>query len=268
VVYGFIADSLALLADAGHNLSDVMGLALAWAATMAARLRPTPRLSYGWRATSIWAALANAVLILVACGAIGWEAVTRLRAPHPVDAAIVMWVAALGVIVNGVSALLFHRHAAHDLNARGAYLHLASDAAISIGVVAAGAGVWFTGWAWIDPAVSLVVVAIIVVATWRLFRESLHLALGGVPPAIDPQAVHGFFLARSGVHAVHDLHVWAMSTTEVALTVHLVMPDGPPGDDFLADTARDLRARFGIDHATIQIERGDIECHLAPDHVV
>jgi cobalt-zinc-cadmium efflux system protein len=268
VVYGLIAHSLALLADAGHNLSDVMGLVIAWLAAMAARRRPTVRLSYGLRATSIWAALFNAVLILVACGAIAWEAIERLSAPHAVNATIVLWVAALGALVNGVSAWFFHSHASHDLNARGAYLHLLGDAAVSLGVVVGALVIAATGWYWVDPALSLAVVAVIVLTTWRLFRESLHLALGGVPLSIDPVAVRKFLATRAQVADVHDLHVWAMSTTEVALTAHLVMPNGHPGDGFLRELAHDLEQRFGIHHATIQIERGELACGLAPDSVV
>lgn len=266
--FGVIAGSLALIADAGHNLADVLGLVIAWFAAAAARRRPTPRLSYGLRATSIWAALFNATLIFVACGAIAWEAVHRFAAPRDIDGGIVIWVALAGVIVNGASALLFHQSAAHDLNAKGAYLHLLSDAAVSLGVVLAGVAIVFTGWRWVDPAMSLIVVTVIVFATRQMFRDALHLALGGVPPGIDPNAVRNFLGSHAGVVALHDLHVWAMSTTEVALTAHLVMPAGHPGDEFLRQICEALESRFGIHHATIQIEHGSIECRLAPDHVV
>ena len=268
ICFGVIAGSLALIADAGHNVADVLGLVIAWLAASAARREPTPRLSYGLRATSIWAPLINAGLILVACGGIAWEAVHRFATPREVDGSIVIWVALAGVVVNGASAWLFHRSAAHDLNAKGAYLHLLSDAAVSLGVVIAGIAIVYTGWRWVDPAMSIIVVAVIVVATWRLFRESLHLALGGVPPGIDPEQVRSFLGSHTGVVALHDLHVWAMSTTEVALTAHLVMPTGHPGDAFLRQICETLEVRFGIHHATIQIEHGSIECRLAPDHVV
>ncbi len=268
VGFGVIAGSLALIADAGHNLADVLGLIIAWLAVVGARRQPTPRLSYGLRATSIWAALINATLILIACGAIAWEAVHRFAAPREVDGGIMIWVALAGVIINGASAFLFQRSAAHDLNAKGAYLHLLSDAAVSLGVVLAGVAIVFTGWHWLDPATSLLVVSVIVIATWRMFRESLHLALGGVPGGIDPDQVRAFLGSHVGVVAMHDLHVWAMSTTEVALTAHLVMPGGHPGDEFLRQICEALEARFGIHHATIQIEHGSIECRLAPDHVL
>jgi cobalt-zinc-cadmium efflux system protein len=267
-VFGLMADSLALIADAGHNLADVLGLFIAWFALVATRRVPTIRLSYGLGATSIWAALINAALILVACGAIAWEAVHRFSAPREVDGQIVIWVALAGVVINGLSAVLFHRSAAHDLNARGAYLHLISDAAVSLGVVMGGLAIVLTGWSWIDPAISVMVVAVIVFATWRLFRESLNLALGGVPLGIDPEQVRTFLRSHAGVTALHDLHVWAMSTTEVALTAHLVMPTGHPGDEFLRQLCESLESRFGIHHSTIQIEHGSIECRLAPDHVI
>lgn len=265
---GVFAGSLALIADAGHNLSDILGLLVAWLASVASRWQPTRHLTYGLRATSIWAAVFNAMLILVACGAITWEAIERLRDPAPVDAMPVVWVALLGVVVNGASAWFFHRHAAHDLNAHGAFLHLLGDAGVSFAVVLAAIGIVFTGWHWLDPACSLVVVAVIVWASWRLLRQSAHLALGGVPRQIDPQAVRGFLASQPAITDVHDLHVWAMSTTEVALTVHLVAPSGHPGDDFLRRVTHELDRRFGIHHATIQIERGDHACALAPEHVV
>lgn len=268
VAVGVAAGSLALIADAGHNLSDIFGLVVAWIATIASRLRPTLRLTYGLRSTSIWAALFNAILVLLACGAIASEAIERLRAPESVNAPLVAWVALLGVVVNGASAWFFHRHAAHDLNARGAFLHLLADAGVSFAVVLAALGIMATGWHWLDPACSLAVVAVIVLASLRLLRQSLHLALGGVPAQIDPQAVRGFLASQPSITDVHDLHVWAMSTTEIALTVHLVAPSGHPGDDFLQQVTRELGTRFGIHHATIQIERGEHACALAPEHVV
>lgn len=268
LVVGVLAGSLALLADAGHNLFDVIGLILAWLAAVVSRWRPTKHLTYGLRATSIWAALFNSTLILLACGAIAWEALERLSAPAVVDASLVAWVALLGVVVNGASAWFLHRHAAQDLNAQGAFLHLLGDAGVSLAVVLSALGIMATGWYWLDPACSLLVVAVIVWASWRLLRQSVHLALGGVPRRIDPIAVRGYFASQPDISDVHDLHVWALSTTEVALTVHLVAPLGHPGDDFLQRVTRELGARFGIHHATIQIERGDHSCALAPEHVV
>lgn len=269
-VYGWIAGSLALLADASHNLSDVLALGLAWGASRLARRGPSERMTYGLRGSSILAALANAVVLLIVCGAIGWEAIERLREPPPIAGMTVMIVAAIGILVNGASALLFRDVRHHDLNARGAYLHLAADAAVSLGVVAAGALVWWTGRTWIDPLVGLVVVVVIVIGSWRLLRDALHLALAGVPESVDPRSVRDFLAAQPGVREVHDLHIWAMSTTEVALTAHLVCPGGHPGDAFLAQIGHALREHHGIGHATIQIETGDgaYPCALAPDHLV
>jgi cobalt-zinc-cadmium efflux system protein len=271
-VYGWISGSLALLADAGHNLADVLSLVLAWGAAALATRGPTARLTYGLRGTSILAALVNAVALLLVCGAIGWEAIERLGTPSPVAGGTVMVVAAIGLVVNGASALLFRRASHHDLNAKGAYLHLAADAAVSLGVVVAGALVWWTGRTWIDPLVSLGVVLVIIAGSWALLRDSVHLALAGVPANVDPVAVRRFLAAQPGVREVHDLHIWAMSTTEVALTAHLVCPNGPPsdGDAFLARLCGELRAHHGICHATIQIETGDAAhpCALAPESVV
>lgn len=271
-MYGWISGSLALLADAGHNLADVLSLVLAWGAAALATRGPTARLTYGLRGSSILAALVNAVALLLVCGAIGWEAIERLATPSPVAGGTVMVVAAIGLVVNGASALLFRGASHHDLNAKGAYLHLAADAAVSLGVVIAGALVWWTGRAWIDPLISLAVVLVIIAGSWALLRDSVHLALAGVPANVDPVAVRGFLASRPGVREVHDLHIWAMSTTEVALTAHLVCPDGPPhdGDAFLAHVCGELRAQHGICHATIQIETGDAAhpCALAPESVV
>ena len=254
--YGFVANSTALMADAGHNLSDVLGLLLAWAATVLARKAPDARFTYGLRSSSILAALANAVLLLVACGAIGWEAAQRLLQPPAVAGLTVIWVAAAGIVVNGVSALLFMKGSQHDINIRGAYLHMAADAAVSLGVVLAGALMLFTGWLWVDPAISLVIVAVIVLGTWGLLRASLHLALNAVPPHIDMAAVAEHLKSAAGVADIHDLHIWGMSTTESALTVHLVMPAGHPGDAALDRLAQGLSERFRIQHSTLQIEHG------------
>lgn len=267
---GILTDSLALLADAGHNLSDIFALALAWGATMLSRRRPSPRYTYGLRSSSIWAALFNALLLLVACGGIAWEAVQRLGAPQPVAALPVMAVAALGVVINTATALMFMRDSHHDLNRRGVYLHMAADAAVSLGVVVSGALMLWTGAAWLDPAASLVIVAVIVIGTWALLRDAVNMGLQGVPPGIDPAAVAAYLRALPGVVALHDLHIWAMSTSETALTAHLVMPGARPGDDFYGRICRELQQQFRIHHATVQVECGDAAhpCPLAPDDVV
>lgn len=268
-VYGLIAGSIALVADAGHNLADVLGLVFAWWATSLARKAPSTRRTYGLKRSSILASLVNAVVLLVGVGGIAVEAARRLGAPAPVDGGIVMWVAAVGIVINGFTALLFMRGGKSDLNIRGAFLHLAADAVVSLGVVLAGLIIGATGWLWLDPMVSLVIAAIIIVGTWSLLRESLDLALDAVPTGIDPAAVEHFLLDLPGVVAVHDLHIWAMSTTETALTAHLVRP-GRGLDDALLDQAADsLNQRFGIAHATFQVEAGDgAECRLASPQVV
>jgi cobalt-zinc-cadmium efflux system protein len=269
-LYGILSHSMALLADAGHNLSDVVTLALAWAAITVGQRRPTARFTYGLRSSSILAALFNAALLLIAVGAIGLEAVRRLIEPAPVASGTVMAVAAVGIVVNGATALFFLRGAHGDLNVRSAFLHMVADTLVSIGVVAAGGAMLATGWFWLDPAASLVIVAVIAVATWDLLRQSLRLALDAVPQGIDPDAVRAYLAGLPGVAGLHDLHIWPMSTTETALTCHLVMPAGHPGDDALAQVAHELAHRFGIGHATLQVEIGDPHhaCALAPDHVV
>lgn len=254
--FGLATGSLALLADAGHNLSDVLGLLLAWGANWLARQSPTRRRTYGWRRSSILAALLNAMLLLVAVGGISWEAVRRLLAPEPAPGPAVIWVAAVGIAVNTLTALLFLRGSQRDINIRGAFLHMAADAAVSLGVVIAGILMLRTGWGWLDPATSLVIAVVILLGTWGLFRESLDLALDAVPPGIDPQAVHEYLSGLPGVAAVHDLHIWALGTTETAFTAHLVVPDGADHDVLLATLSRELHDRFGIEHATVQIERG------------
>jgi cobalt-zinc-cadmium efflux system protein len=254
--FGFATGSLALVADAGHNLSDVLGLLLAWGALALAKQPPSGRRTYGWRKSSVLAALANAVLLLVAVGAIAWEAVRRLQAPTPVEGGVVAAVAAVGILVNGATALLFVRGQAHDLNARGAYLHMLSDALVSAGVVVAGVLVAWTGRAWIDPAVSLAVAVVIAVGTWGLLRESLAMALDAAPRAARVEEIRAYLSGLPGVAKVHDLHVWALSTTETALTAHLVRPGG--GDDaLLAEAAASLQDRFGVAHATLQVERDE-----------
>ena len=254
VAYGLAAHSLALLADAGHNLSDVLGLALAWGAVWLGRKPATAAFTYGFRRSSILASLVNAVVLLVAVGGIAWEAVQRLASPGPVDSGTVMWVAAAGIAVNGITAWLFARGSKGDLNIRGAFIHMASDAAISAGVVVAALITLGTGWLWLDPLVSLVIAALIVAGTWGLLRESVRLALDGVPAGVDQAGVATYLAALPGVAQVHDLHIWSMSTTEVALTAHLVRPGAGLDDVLHAQIAHDLDHQFGIAHVTIQCE--------------
>ena len=268
--YGLAAGSLALLADAGHNLGDVLGLALSWGAAALGRRGPSTRFTYGLRSSTILAALANALILLVVTGGIAWEAVWRLRYPVPVTGGLVAAVAAVGIAVNGVTALLFARGRGSDLNIRSAFLHMAADALVTAGVVAAGLAILLTGFSWLDPAVSLIVSAVIVYGAWDLVKQALSLALDAVPQGVDAAAVRTHLLALPGVAALHDLHIWGMSTTETALTCHLVMPGGHPGDAALSHITEELEHRFGIHHATIQIEVGDseAECALTPEHVV
>jgi cobalt-zinc-cadmium efflux system protein len=260
--YGFIANSMALLADAGHNLSDVFGLLMAWGASILVKRAPTERFTYGFGSSSILAALANAIFLLVAIGAIAWEAVQRLSVPEPVASQTIIWVAAAGIIVNGVTAWLFASGSKGDINIRGAFLLMAADAAISLGVVVAGIIMLETGWLRLDPIVSIAIAAVIIYGTWGLLRESTGLAMHAVPPGIDPTRVQDHLEKLPGVAQVHDLHIWPVSTTETALTCHLVMPDGHPGDAFLADAAKALQTAFAIRHATFQIEH--CECAGCP----
>jgi cobalt-zinc-cadmium efflux system protein len=263
--FGLWAHSVALLADAGHNLSDVLGLLLAWTAAYASTFGPNERRTYGLRRTSILAALANALVLLFATGGITWEAVQRFAQPAPVAGTTMMVVASVGVVVNGFTALLFFSGRGQDLNLRGAFLHMAADAGISLGVVVSGALIQWQGWTWIDPLTSLVIVAAILLSTWGLLRDSVNLALDAVPRGIDPVRVREYLEGLPGISDVHDLHIWGMSTTETALTVHLVKPDGRIDDVFLADVEHTLHARFGIMHPTIQVEQGDANhsCKLA-----
>lgn len=254
--YGFIANSTALMADAGHNLSDVLGLVLAWGAAILARKTPSGRFTYGLRSTSILAALANAMFLMVACGAIAWEAIQRFSEPPVVAGWIVTLVAGIGIVVNGLSAWLFVKGSKGDLNIRGAYLHMAADAAVSLGVAVAGVVMMFTGWYWIDPVISLAIVAAILIGTWGLLRESVQLALNAVPPHIDVAEVETYLRECAGVTDIHDLHIWGMSTTESALTVHLVMPEGYPGDAFMDGIMRTLKERYSVQHSTLQVEQG------------
>ena len=251
-VAGWRIDSLALLADAGHNLGDVLGLVLAWAGAFAGRLAPDERHTWGWKRASILAAFGNALLLLVAMGSLGWAAVLRLSHPEPTQPVVVMVVAAIGIAVNLFTAMLFLRGRHDDLNIRGAFLHMTADAAVSAGVVVAGALVLWQGWLWVDPVASLLIAAVILVGTWRLFRDSLHLMFDGVPRSIDLEAVRAELAAMPGVECVHDLHVWASGTTEVVLTAHVVMPAGHPDDAFFRAAAARMQARFAIGHVTLQ----------------
>jgi len=255
--YGFMARSMALIADAGHNLSDVLGLAIAWGAAVLAKRPPSRRFSYGFRGASILAALANALILLIAVAFIVYNAAVRLLVPELVEGRIVIVVAAIGIAINGATALMFARGRKSDLNVRGAYLHMVADALVSAGVVVAGIAIVTTGWVWVDPVVSLIVAGLIFIATKDLLRESLTMALAGVPRGIDPDAVEAHLLGLPGVARIHDLHIWPMSTTEFALTAHLVMPKGFPGDAFLADCADGIAHGFKITHSTFQIEVGD-----------
>jgi len=267
--FGVFGHSVALIADAGHNLGDVAGLIAAWIAAVLVRRRPSARFTYGLRGSAVLAALFNAVLLLIAIGAISWEAIQRLAHPEPVAGLVVIVVAALGIVLNGATALLFARGRKGDLNVRGAFTHMAADAAVSAGVVVAGVLILLTGWLWVDPVVSLLINVVVVWMTWSLLRDSIRMSLGAVPDAIDPQAVRGFLEAQPGVASVHDLHIWSIGTTETALTAHLVMPAEVAGDAFLHHVAKGLEDDFGICHATLQIEQGPAEaCALAPEEVV
>jgi cobalt-zinc-cadmium efflux system protein len=268
--YGLAAGSLALLADAGHNLGDVLGLGLSWGAAMLGRRGPSDRFTYGLRSSSILAALANALILLVVTGGIAWEAIWRLGHPAAVAGGTVAVVAAIGIAVNGATALLFASGRGSDLNLRSAFMHMTADALVTAGVVVAGIAIALTGLLWLDPATSLVVSAVIVYGTWDLVRQSLNLALDAVPQSVDAAAVRTHLLAVAGVVALHDLHIWGMSTTETALTCHLVMPQGHPGDAALSRIAEELAAQFRIHHTTLQIELGDSAeaCALTPEHIV
>lgn len=263
VVFGLFSHSLALLADAGHNLSDVLGLALAWGASYLTRRPATTTRTYGWRRTSIMAALLNAIFLLVAVGAITWEALHRFAKGEVVNANVVIWVALVGVLLNGATALLFMSGRKTDLNLRGAFMHMAADAAISAGVVFAGLGIRLTGWTWLDPATSILINIVIVVGTWGLLRESFNLATDAVPANINLLEVKDYLCGLPEVATVHDLHIWAMSTTEIALTAHLVMPAHSGSDEFLCAVCDHLQKHFGIDHSTIQIEQNAEACTLA-----
>jgi len=268
--YGYWSNSLALVADAGHNFSDVVGLLLAWAAAWLSTRKPSARFTYGFGKTSIFAAVINAILLVFAITVIIWEAVVRLQNPQSLSTQTVIIIAAIGIVVNGATALLFMSGRKEDLNARGAYAHLAADALISLGVVVTGLVISFTGWMWLDPLVSIAIGVLILIGTWGLLRDSVNMAIAAVPSGVDIDKVKKFLSEVQGVQSVHDLHVWAMSTTETALTAHIVMPSGHPGDAFLKKISHDLDHHHRIHHATLQIEIGDEggECHLKPDDVV
>lgn len=261
--YGWRTNSLALLADAGHNLSDVLGLMIAWGGFYLAKLRPNHKHTYGLGRATMMAALFNALILLVAIGGIVWEAIDRFTDPVPIRAGTVMLVAAIGVVINGITAWLFMSGSKGDLNLRGAFLHMAADALVSLGVVIIGALFIVTGWMWLDPAISLVIALVILLGTWGLLRQSLHLSLDGVPASIELAAVEDYLSALPEVSAVHDLHVWAMSTSETALTAHLVICNGYPGDDFLKRVAEELQHNFAIGHTTLQIETDTRICALS-----
>ena len=268
-LYGVLGHSVALLADAGHNLGDVLGLAVAWLASELVKRAPSGRFTYGLRGSSILAALFNAVFLLIIVGAISWEAIQRLGSPEPVAGKTVMIVAAVGIVIDGATAWLFAPGRKDDLNLRGAFLHMAADALVAAGVVVAGLVITLTGWLWLDPVVSLAINAVIVWGTWWLLRESVSMSMAAVPPDVDAAQVRAFLASQPSVTALHDLHIWSMSTTETALTCHLVTPGLHPGDEFLYRVAAELARRFQIHHATIQIETDpDRACALAPDDVV
>ena len=262
-VFGVLSNSLALLTDAGHNLSDVLGLLLAWGAAALAKRRPSARRTYGYSRATILASLFSGLLLMGAVGAIGWEAVSRLMAPAQPAGKTIMIVAAVGVVINTATALFFLSGKDHDLNIRGAFLHMAADAAVSLGVVASGALIFYLGFNWIDPLISLVIAAVILISTWGLLRDSLNLAVDAVPRGVDPDAVRDYLSTLPGVRAIHDLHIWPMSTTDTALTAHMVMEEFPDSDEYLNDVAAVLHERFSINHPTIQLERhdGEFHCH-------
>jgi cobalt-zinc-cadmium efflux system protein len=267
VAFGIASNSVALLADAGHNLADALGLGVAWAAVILAKRKPTARFTYGLGGSSILAALFNAVFLLVVVGGLSWEAILRFWEPEPVAGKTVMAVAACGILLNGFCAWLFASGSKGDLNVRGAFMHMAADALVSLGVVAAGLLILLTGWLWIDPAMSLVVNAIIVRGTWKLLTGSISMSLNAVPQGIETAKVEAYLRSLEGVTDLHDLHIWSMSTTETALTVHLVCPAGLD-DDLLVNAVHELERRFKIQHATIQTEIGARECKLSPADVV
>lgn len=268
-IYGFLSNSMSLLADAGHNFSDVIGLVMAWGAYILARRRPSPAFTFGFGKSSILAALFNALLLLIAIGGIGWEAVQRLWQPEPVAADTVMIVAAVGIIINAFTAWLFASGRKGDLNVQAAFLHMLADAAVSVGVVVAAFVMARTGWFWVDPVVSLLVNALILWGTWGLLRQSIAMAMAGVPDGVDVAQVKAFLAGLPGVKEVHDLHIWPISTTETAMSCHLLMPGGHPGDAFLLEAGAEVKEHFRIHHPTFQIEINEgVACPFAPDEVI
>ncbi|MFZ0125528.1 MAG: cation diffusion facilitator family transporter [Xanthobacteraceae bacterium] len=270
LVFGYLANSLSLISDAAHNFTDVVGLLLAWGGAWLAARQPTARYTYGFRRASILAALGNAALLLIATGGILIEALHRFQDPQPVATGTVMAVATLGILVNGATAVMFMSGRKDDLNIKGAFLHMVGDAGISVGVVIGAALVSVTGWLWLDPAISVAIALAVLWSSWGLARDSVNLALDAIPRDIDHEAVQAYLRDLPGVSEVHDLHIWAMSTTETALTAHLVRPGAGLDDPMLHETCRQLELRFKIKHATLQIEAGNTElvCRLAPAHIV
>lgn len=266
---GVGAHSLALISDAGHNLGDVLGLLLAWGASVLAKSSPTAKRTFGLRSTTTLAALFNALLLLSVSGGVGWEAIKRLGAPVPVQGMTVIWVALVGVVINAATAWMFMSGRKHDLNIRGAFTHLAGDALVSVGVVVTGLLIIYTHQFWIDPLVSLLIGLAIIAGTWGLLRESVDLLLHAVPPGVDGAEVRAYLEALPAVEGVHDLHIWAMSTSEIALTAHLVRSEAKVENALLERAARELHERFAIGHTTLQVEVDDgHECDLASDKVV
>ena len=258
IIYGLIANSSALLADAGHNASDVLGLVFAWTAMWLASIKPRGKYTYGLRKTTILVSILNALLLFGAVAVIAWDAIGKFKNPEPVAGSQVMIVAAIGVVINTLTALLFMKGQKDDINIKGAFLHMAADAGVSLGVVVAGLLINLTGKQWIDPLTSFLIIAVIVWGTWRLFTDSVDLALDAVPKHINLEKVREFLLAQKGVENIHDLHIWAMSTTKVALTAHLIIPEGI-NDNFIGDLQHELEHEFGINHTTLQIENKSIE---------
>ncbi len=259
--YGLLTNSTALIADAGHNISDVFGLLLSWYAIVLTRRKPSVKYTYGLRSSSILAALTNGMLLLFACGAIAWEAAHRFAAPPVIEGFTISTIAGIGIFINGLSALLLLKDSHHDLNMRSAYLHMVADTAVSVSVVIAGIAMQYGNWYWLDPSMSLIIVLVIVIGTWSLLREALQLALSAVPKTIDSTKISHFLSQLEGVTEIHDLHIWGLSTTENALTAHLVMPNGYPGDEFIDKINQSLKETYAIHHATLQIELGTTHHH-------
>jgi len=267
VIFGLLISSMALIADAGHNLSDVLGLVLAWGAAVLARTLPTKKRTYGLRKSTILAALFNAIILFIAVGAISIEAIRRLINPEQVQGGIMMIVAGIGVLINAATAYLFVKGKDKDMNIKGAYLHMAADAGVSVGVVIAGLLITITGWLWVDPVIGLVIVLVITISTWDLLRDSFLMSVDAVPKGISLREVENHLKQIPGVMEIHDLHIWAMSTTETALTVHLVIPEANPGDYFLKGICSDLHEKFGIEHSTIQVEKNAQSANCSIDNV-